>query len=159
MGDIWAKSQTYWNSPTSENREVVREARKIALKAESIRAQYLTGINRPVAPESYTLDAAVMQQADMEGQLDLYLDYGTNVAMYPEFQRYIRDYRPRSLAVWGKNDPYFIPPGAEAWIHEVEAAGAAKQDAKIYMLNTGHFALETHWEEIGAYIEEFFRRR
>jgi len=99
-----------------------------------------------------------MQQADTEGQLDLYVDYGTNVAMYPEFQKFIRDYRPRVLAVWGKNDPYFIPPGAEAWVREVEAVGASKQDAEIHVLDTGHFALETHWDVIGAHIRRFLLR-
>jgi len=132
--------------------------RQAVLGAENIRSQYLEGSKGKIAPEAYTLDAFLTSGANSEVQLNLFLDYANNVAMYPQFQEFIKNYRPRVLAVWGKNDPFFIPPGAEAWIREVEAAGASKKDAAIHLLDTGHFALETQWDVVGAYIREFFLR-
>ena len=102
-----------------------------------------------VAPESYTLDAALLARPDNdEIQLDLFLDYASNVALYPKFQEYFRPRHPPLLAVWGRNDPFFLPVGAEAFRRDIP-------DAEIHFYDTGHFALETHAPEIGAAIGAF----
>ena len=87
-----------------------------------------------------------------EIQLDLILSYRTNVALYPSFQEYFREHRPPLLAVWGKNDPFFLPPGAEAYKRDIP-------DAEVHFLETGHFALETHYQEIAALMRDFLGRK
>jgi pimeloyl-ACP methyl ester carboxylesterase len=84
-------------------------------------------------------------------QLDLFLDYASNLALYPAFQEFFRKYQPPTLAIWGKNDPFFIPPGAEAYKKD-------NPNATVTMLDTGHFALETHVEEIAEAIDELMQR-
>jgi len=106
-----------------------------------------------VAPESYTLDSALLgRPGNDEIQLDLFLDYASNVALYPKFQDYFRTRRPPLLAVWGTKDPFFLPPGAEAFRRD-------NPDAEVRFFDTGHFALETHAGEIGEAIGEFLERR
>jgi pimeloyl-ACP methyl ester carboxylesterase len=151
LSQAWGPWQTYWREPTAEHREACRES----LRPETIRDwQYLHGSDpQRVSPDGYTLDIAYMSRADAEeNQLDLILDYRTNLEKYPAFQKYFRTSQPPLLAVWGKNDPAFIPAGAEAYRRDIPAA-------EIHFLDTGHFALETHAPEIGAYIREFLARK
>ena len=102
-----------------------------------------------VAPESYTLDVALMERkGNKEIQLDLFLDYASNVKLYPKFQEYFRNSKPPLLAIWGKNDPFFLPAGAEAYKKDLP-------NAKVQFLDTGHFATETHVVEIAAAMREF----
>ena len=102
-----------------------------------------------VAPESYTLDSALLARpGNEEIQLDLFLDYASNVALYPKFQALFRDSRPPLLAVWGKNDPFFLPAGAKAFTRD-------NPKAKVHFFDTGHFALETHAAEIANAMKEF----
>jgi pimeloyl-ACP methyl ester carboxylesterase len=147
----WEPFQNYWKNPTPENREACREV----LRPEVIRnIQYLHGTDAEhVSPDGYTLDIAYMARpgAD-EIQLDLILDYRSNVALYPKFQEFFRTYRPPTLAVWGKNDPFFVPPDAEAYRRD-------NPDAKVVLYDTGHFALETHATEIGREIKSFLAAR
>ena len=104
------------------------------------------------APEGYTLDAALVARlGNTDIQLDLFLDYANNVKLYPAFQEYFRKSKPPLLAIWGKRDPYFIPPGAEAFRRNIP-------DATVQFLDTGHFALETHLEEIAAAIRQFLAK-
>jgi pimeloyl-ACP methyl ester carboxylesterase len=148
LGDAWAPIRRYWREPNAANRE---EVRKAALSPEGIAYQYLEGVPHPeqVAPEGYTLDAAMIARpGNTDIQLDLFLDYANNVKLYPAFQEYFRKSKPPLLAIWGKNDPFFIPPGAEAYRRD-------NPNAKIQMLDTGHFALETHVEEIAAAMRQF----
>jgi len=106
-----------------------------------------------VAPEAYTLDQALLDRpGNDEIQLDLFLDYQSNVALYPKFQEYFRTHRPPILAVWGKNDPFFLPPGAEAFRRD-----NPKTEVRFY--DTGHFALETHAPEIAVAIRDFLDRQ
>lgn len=147
LGDAWALSQRYWRNPTQENRDAMREG----LTLEGIRFQYTHGTPNPdaIAPEGYTLDAALIERpgkADI--QLDLFLDYANNVKLYPAFQEYFRKSKPPLLAIWGKNDPFFIPPGAEAFKRDIP-------NAKVQLLDTGHFALESHVEVIAGAMREF----
>src|SRR5579872_5829114 len=147
----WNPIQRYWREPTLENRAALRDF----LKPEITRWQYTHGVadESLVAPESYTLDAALLARSgNDEIQLDLLLDYANNVALYPKFQAYFRAQRPPLLAVWGKNDPFFLPPGAEAFKRD-------NPNAEVHFYDTGHFALETHHREIADAIREFLSRK
>jgi pimeloyl-ACP methyl ester carboxylesterase len=148
LGDAWGPIRTYWSAPTAENREVLRQN---IMTLEATRWQYTHGVANPqsVAPESYTLDTALFQRpGNIEIQLDLFLDYASNVKLYPKFQEYFRKSKPPLLAIWGKNDPFFIPAGAEAFRKDLP-------NAQVHFLDTGHFAIETHVEEIAAAMREF----
>ena len=148
LGDAWGPIRKYWSAPTAENREVLRQN---ILTLETTRWQYTHGVVHPeaIAPESYTLDAALMERpGNKEIQLDLFLDYASNVKLYPKFQEYFRNAKPPLLAIWGKNDPFFIPAGAEAFRKDLP-------NAQVQLLDTGHFAIETHVVEIAAAMKEF----
>ena len=148
LGDAWGPIRKYWSEPTTENREVLRQN---ILTLEATRWQYTHGVAIPesVAPESYTLDTALMERpGNKEIQLDLFLDYASNLKLYPKFQEYFRRSRPPLLAIWGKNDPFFIPAGAEAFRKDLP-------NAQVQFLDTGHFATETHVVEIAAAMREF----
>ena len=147
LGKGWAPIQRYWHAPTQENREALRDFPTPA----SIKWQYLEGVadQSAVSPDGYTLEGLqVSRPGNADIQLDLLLDYASNVAMYPAFQAYFRQYQPPLLAVWGKNDPFFLPAGAEAWKRDIP-----KADIRFY--DTGHFALETHGKEIIPVIRAF----
>jgi len=152
LGDAWGPIRQYWASPTAKNREVLR---KNILTLEGTRWQYTDGVVDPesVAPESYTLDTALLERpGNKDIQLDLFLDYASNVKLYPKFQEYFRQHRPPLLAIWGKNDPFFIPAGAEAFRKDLP-------NAKIEFLDTGHFAIETHAAEIATAIKAFLKSK
>jgi pimeloyl-ACP methyl ester carboxylesterase len=147
LGDAWGPIRKYWAEPSEENREVLRQN---VLTLEGTRWQYTHGVANPesIGPESYTLDTALMKRPGNEDiQLDLFLDYASNVRLYPKFQEYFRKSQPPFLAIWGKNDPFFIPPGAEAFRKDLP-------NARVQFLDTGHFALETHVVEIAAAIKD-----
>jgi len=149
LGDAWGPIRKYWAEPTPENREVLRTN---ILTLEGTRWQYTHGVSNPesVSPESYTLDAALLERpGNKDIQLDLFLDYASNVKLYPAFQDYLRKAQPPLLAIWGKNDPFFIPAGAEAFKRDLPSA-------RVQFLDTGHFAIETHVTEISAVMKEFF---
>ena len=148
LGSAWGPIRQYWASPTAQNREVLR---KNILTLEGTRWQYTHGVANPesVPPESYTLDTTLFERpGNKEIQLDLFLDYASNVKLYPKFQEYFRKSKPPLLAIWGKNDPFFIPAGAEAFRKDLP-------HAKVQFLDTGHFAIETHVIEIAAAMKEF----
>jgi pimeloyl-ACP methyl ester carboxylesterase len=151
LGDAWDPIRKYWAAPTTENREVIR---KNILTLEGTRWQYTHGVTKPesIAPESYTLDWALLQRpGNNEIQLDLFLNYASNVKLYPKFQEYFRKSKPPLLAIWGKNDPFFIPAGAEAFRRD-------NPNATVQFLDTGHFALETHVEEIAVAMRDFLQK-
>ena len=148
LGDAWGPIRKYWAEPTAKNREVIRQN---ILNLDGTRWQYTYGVADPerITPESYTLDAALLERpGNKEIQLDLFLDYASNVKLYPKFQQYFRKSEPPLLAIWGKNDPFFLPAGAEAFRNDLPKA-------KIQFLDTGHFATETHVVEIASAIEGF----
>jgi len=147
----WNPIQKYWKEPTAENRAALRDF----LKPEGTKSQYFYGVqdSTRVAPESYELDSALLARpGNDEIQLDLFLDYASNVALYPKFQEYFRTKKPPLLAVWGKSDPFFLPAGAAAFRRD-------NQDAEVNFYDTGHFALETHAEEIASTIRDFLGRK
>jgi pimeloyl-ACP methyl ester carboxylesterase len=148
LGDAWDPIRKYWAAPTAQNRAILRQS---VLTAGGTRWQYTHGVANPenVPPESYTLDTALLERAgNKEIQLDLFLDYASNVKLYPKFQEYFRKSKPPMLAIWGKNDPFFIPSGAEAFRKDLP-------NAQVKFLDTGHFALETHVVEIAAAMRDF----
>jgi pimeloyl-ACP methyl ester carboxylesterase len=147
----WNPIQKYWKEPTPENRAALRAF----LKPETTKWQYVHGVQdeSQVAPESFELDSALLARpGNDEIQLDLFLDYANNVALYPKFQEYFRAKQPPLLAVWGKNDPFFLPPGAEAFKRD-------NPNAEVHFYDTGHFALETHHQEIAGAIRDFLDRK
>jgi len=151
LSEGWNPIQTYWKDPSAENRATLRAF----LKPEATQWQYTHGVSNPerLSPDAWTLDSALLARpGNDEIQLDLFGDYQSNVALYPKFQDYIRTRRPPLLAVWGKNDPFFLPPGAQAFKRD-------NPDAEIHLLDTGHFALESHAGEIGAIIRDFLARK
>jgi pimeloyl-ACP methyl ester carboxylesterase len=150
LGEAWGPIRQYWASPTAENREMLRNN---ILTLDGTRWQYTHGVRNPesVPPESYTLDSALLERpGNKEIQLDLFLDYASNVTLYPKFQEYFRKWKPPLLAIWGKNDPFFIPAGAEAFRKDLP-------NAQVQFLDTGHFATETHVTEIAAAMKRFLK--
>jgi pimeloyl-ACP methyl ester carboxylesterase len=147
LSDGWTPIRAYWENPTAANRETLRAF----LKPETTHWQYTHGVADPasVSPDGWSLDNFYLARpgAD-EVQLDLLGDYKSNVALYPVFQKYFRTHQPPLLAIWGKNDPFFLPPGAEAFRRD-------NPGAVVRFLETGHFALETHAHEIATAIREF----
>ena len=147
LSDSWNPIRAYWCQPTQSHRDALRSL----LTAETTLWQYIHGADDPaaVSPDGYSLDDFYLaRRGAHEVQLDLLLDYADNVALYPLFQNYLRTYTPPLLAVWGKNDPFFLPAGAEAFKRDVPGA-------VVRFFDTGHFALETHSEEIATAIREF----
>lgn len=147
LSEGWTPIRAYWEDPSRANRDALRGF----LVPESIAWQYTHGVPDPslVSPDGHSLDSFYMARLGThEVQLDLFGDYKSNVALYPAFQAYFRAHKPRFLAVWGKNDPFFLPPGAEAFKRDIP-------EADVRFFDTGHFALETHAAEIAAAIREF----
>jgi pimeloyl-ACP methyl ester carboxylesterase len=147
LSDGWTPIRAYWQDPSPANRKALRDF----LTPETTRWQYARGVPDPtaVSPDGQNLDNYYLARpgAD-EIQLDLLGDYQSNVALYPAFQQYFRTRKPRFLAVWGKNDPFFLPAGAEAFKRDMPLAD-------VRFLDTGHFALETHCREIANIVVDF----
>jgi len=147
----WNPIQKYWDEPTPANRTALRDF----LAPQTTKFQYMHGVKDEtlVAPEAYELDSALLARpGNDEIQLDLFLDYASNIALYPKFQEYFRTKQPSLLAVWGNGDPFFLPPGAEAFKRDIP-------NAEVRFYDTGHFALETHAEEIASAIQDFLGRK
>jgi pimeloyl-ACP methyl ester carboxylesterase len=147
LSDGWNPIRAYWEKPSDANREALRGF----LKPEATRWQYTHGVadESLVSPDGIALDNYYLaREGSDDVQLDLFLDYQSNVALYPTFQAYFRQHHPRFLAVWGKDDPFFLAPGAEAFKRDIP-------DAQVRFFDTGHFALETHANDIADAIRTF----
>ncbi|MFI6080427.1 alpha/beta fold hydrolase [Streptomyces sp. NPDC051217] len=147
LSENWSPVQAYWKDPSAANREAIRTL----VQPETTVWQYEHGVPEVtrVSPDGYGLDNYYLaRDGAHEIQLDLFLDYASNVALYPTFQEYFRTNRPPLLAMWGRNDPFFLPAGAEAFKRDIP-------DADVRLVDTGHFALETHADEIAAAIRDF----
>jgi pimeloyl-ACP methyl ester carboxylesterase len=147
LSDGWDPIRAYWKEPTQAHRDAVRQM----VQPETTVWQYTHGVTDPslVSPDGYTLDNDYLARAGAdEIQLDLFLDYASNVELYPTFQEYFRTRQPPLLAIWGRNDPFFLPAGAEAFKRDIPGAD-------VRLLDTGHFAVETHANEIATAIREF----
>ncbi len=150
FSDQWGPWEAYWRDASEANREACRPSLSPAVIKNW---QYGTGADpERLSPDGYELDIAYMARSGAEDiQLDLIRDYRNNVALYPEFQSYFRAHQPPLLAVWGRHDPAFIPAGAEAYKRDLP-------DAEVHLLDAGHFALETHADDIAALIIGFLGR-
>jgi pimeloyl-ACP methyl ester carboxylesterase len=150
LSEAWNPIRTYWREPTQANRDELRDF----LSTATTLFQYTHGVTDPsvVSPDGRSLDDHYLARPGAhEAQLDLLLDYASNVALYPQFQAYFREHKPPLLAVWGKNDPFFLPAGAEAFKRD-------NPSAEVHFYDTGHFALETHVQQIAAVIRDFLGR-
>lgn len=150
LSGAWEPIQVYWKDPSPANREAIR----MMVEPATTVWQYTEGVpdNTLVSPDGYSLDNFYLARPGVdEIQLDLFRDYASNVRLYPTFQNYFRTHQPPLLAVWGRNDPFFVPPGAEAFRRDIPAA-------EVRFLDTGHFALETHVDEIAEAITEFLTK-
>ena len=147
LSDGWNPIRAYWKDPSQANRDALRTL----LTPQATYWQYTHGVTDTslVSPDGYTLDDCYLARPGAHDvQLDLFLDYKNNVALYPAFQEYFRKHQPPLLAVWGKNDPFFLPPGAEAFKRDIPTA-------TVQFVDSGHFALETHYAEIATAINGF----
>lgn len=149
LSEGWADMRKAWAAPTPENREALRRFNS----PEMIQWQYTEGVSDVslIAPETYQLTSAAIARIGDEPQMDLLLDYGSNVRQYAQLHEYFRQYQPPTLAIWGANDPFFLPAGAEAYKRD-------NPKAEVHLLDTGHFAIETHGAEISARMLEFLDR-
>ncbi len=149
LGEAWAPVRAYWDDPSEAKGQVVRDT---VLTPEAVKWQYTHGVSDPqlIAPETYTLDTLLMERPGNKAiQQALFLDYASNLQRYPEFQAFFRQKQLPTLVIWGKHDPFFIPPGAAAWQRD-------NPQAVVEMLDSGHFALETHTQHIATRIREMF---
>ena len=150
LSEGWSPMQKYWREPSHENRDGLRQF----LAPETTKWQYTHGVAdaSAVSPDGYSLDNFYLaREGAHEIQLDLMLDYASNIERYPKFHEYFRKHQPPLLAVWGRNDPFFLPAGAEAFKSDIK-------NADVRFFDTGHFALETHADEIAAAIREFLAK-
>ncbi len=149
LSEGWADMRKAWNAPTAENREALRQFNT----PDMIKWQYTHGVQDTslIAPESYQLASAAIERIGVEPQMDLLLDYGSNLKQYPHLHAFFRQHRPPTLAIWGRNDPFFIPAGADAFKRD-------NPNAEVRFLDTGHFAIETHGGEIATSMLEFLDR-
>lgn len=150
LSEGWGPTRAFWADPSPANREAMRGM----FTLETTRWQYVHGApdEAQVAPEAWWLDFALVSRPGAEAiQLDLIADYVSNVALYPAFHAYFREHQPPLLAVWGRNDPFFLPAGAEAFRRDLP-------EAEIHFLEAGHFAIETHVSEIADRVGDFLDR-
>lgn len=145
----WADMRRAWAEPIAENREALRRFST----PEMIRWQYVEGVRDAslIAPETWQLASAAIERIGVEAQMDLLLDYRTNIAQYPRLHEYFRHHQPPTLVIWGDKDPFFTPAGAEAFKRD-------NPNAEVRFLDTGHFAIETHGPDIATAMLEFLGR-
>ncbi|MBB3221971.1 alpha/beta fold hydrolase [Pseudoduganella umbonata] len=149
LSEGWAPMRRAWAEPSAANREALRAFNTL----DMLRWQYVEGVADAslIAPETWQLAHAAIERIGVEPQMDLLLDYGSNVAHYPQLHAFLRRWQPPTLAIWGRNDPFFLPAGAEAFRRD-------SGKAEVRFVDSGHFAIETHGGEIAAAMLEFLGR-
>jgi len=149
LSEGWADMRKAWANPTAENREALRKFNT----ADMLKWQYTEGVEDTsvIAPEPYQLAHAAIERHGVDAQMDLLLDYGSNVKQYKELHQFFRAKQPPFLAIWGEKDPFFLPAGAKAFQRD-------NPKAEVQFLNSGHFAIETHGNQIAAAMLEFLDR-
>ena len=147
---FWNPIRAYWMDPSSEKRNALRAG----LTLQATRSQYVDGVSDPsrIDPENWLVDQTLLDRPGVdEIMLDLFLDYRSNVALYPQFQEFLRSRQPPTLITWGKNDAIFPADGARAYLRDVPRA-------ELHLLDSGHFALEDKGHEIATLINGFLSR-
>ena len=142
--------RAYWADPSPARRDALR----VLLQPETTWFQYQHGVDDPslISPDGPALDNHYLSRpGNADVQLDLMLDYRSNISAYPSFQAYLRTHQPPLLAIWGRHDPFFRPEGAEAFLRDLP-------NATVRLLETGHFALETHAREVAHEVSAFLSR-
>ena len=150
LKEFWDPIKAYWASGSKADREVLRAATTLA----ATREQYLDGVKDParVDPTTWLVDQALLDRpGNTEIQLDLFYDYRTNVALYPQFQQFFRERQPPTLIVWGRNDKIFPAEGARAYLRDLPKA-------ELHLIDSGHFALEDQGAEIASLMFDFLNR-
>ena len=149
LSDGWAEAKAAWADPSPANRDALRKYNTL----EMTKWQYTHGVKDTsvIEPEAYQLAVAATERIGVDVQVDLLADYGSNIKQYAQLHQFFRRYQPPTLVIWGKNDPFFLPPGGEAFKRD-------NPKAEVRFLDTGHFALETHGAEISAAMLEFLDR-
>ncbi len=149
LSEGWAEMRKAWQDPSPAKREALRKFNSY----DMVKWPYYEGVPDPslVAPEAYVLAHEAIVRHGSDIQVDLLADYGSNVRQYPQVQAFFRRYRPPTLAIWGRNDPFFLPAGALAFARD-------NPDAQVELLDTGHFAIETHGRQIAARMRAFLDR-
>lgn len=151
LKEFWKPIKAYWANDTADNRNALRAG----MTPAATKFQYVDGVRDPsrVDPDSWVHDQALLDRPGVdEIQLDIFKDYGTNVALYPKFQEFFRTRKPPTLIVWGTNDVIFPADGARAYLRDIP-------DAEMHLLDTGHFALEDKGDEIAALMRDFLGRK
>lgn len=147
LGAFWDPIKAYWKTGRTMEREAIRWLTSI----KATKWQYTNGVNDAslVSPDTWTIDQALLDRpGNAEIQLALFYDYRTNIPLYPQWQAYFRQHKPPTLVVWGKNDAIFVAAGAEPYKRDLPGS-------EVHLLDTGHFALETHGAEIAMLIHKF----
>ncbi len=147
---FWDPIKAYWGTGGSTEREAIRWLTSLA----ATKWQYTNGVKEAslVSPDTWTMDQTFLDRpGNAEIQLDLFYDYRTNIPLYPQWQTYFREHKPATLVVWGKNDAIFVAAGAAPYKRDIP-------NTEVHLLDTGHFALETHGHEIAKLIREFLGR-
>ena len=149
LSEGWADMRKAWANPTAENREALRKFNT----ADMLKWQYIEGVQDTsvIAPEPYQLAHAAIERHGVDAQMDLLVDYGSNIKQYKELHQFFRSKQPPLLAIWGEKDPFFLPAGAKAFQRD-------NPKAEVQFVNSGHFAIETHGNEIAAAMLEFLDR-
>jgi pimeloyl-ACP methyl ester carboxylesterase len=150
LSPFWKPIQAYWVDPSPSNRAALRAGLTVA----ATRSQYVDGVSDPsrVDPEAWEADQRGLDRPGVDQiMLDLFLDYRSNVALYPRFQAFFRTHRPPTLIVWGGNDAIFPAEGARAYLKDLP-------QAELHILDTGHFALEDKGQEIARLMRDFLDR-
>jgi pimeloyl-ACP methyl ester carboxylesterase len=151
LKEFWKPLKAYWADGSITNREALRAGLTVA----ATKSQYLDGVRDPsrISPDNWLHDQALLDRPGIdEIMLDLFKDYGTNIALYPQFQKFFRTHRLPTLIVWGKNDVIFPADGAHAYLRDLP-------DAELHLLDTGHFALEDKCNEIARLMRDFLHQK
>lgn len=149
--EFWKPVRAFWADPTNE--EVIATMRGL-LTPEGTKWQYTQGVQdlEKISPDTWTHDQALLDRPNnKEIQVQLMLSYETNIAEYATWQEYFRKFQPPALITWGANDPIFPAEGAYPYKRDLK-------NVEFHLLNTGHFALEDHYEEIAALVDDFLTR-
>jgi pimeloyl-ACP methyl ester carboxylesterase len=149
--EFWKPIKKYWADPSKENRDALRGL----LTLEATRWQYTHGVKdeAAISPDNWNVDQPLLdREGNNEIQLDLFLSYGSNPPLYPQWQAYFRKYQPPTLVVWGKNDQIFPAAGATPYQRDLK-------NIEVHLLDAGHFALEDHNYVIAAHIRDFIGRK